>query len=132
MIGLDTNVLIRAIVDSDDPVQTGRARAYLAAHCTAQSPGYVDAVVLCETVWVLGGPLGYPRDAVFDLLDRLLNQKTIRVESADLALEALRTCRDSRLDFADVYIGLRNDRRGARPTVTFDKRAARLPWFKEI
>lgn len=132
MVGLDTNVLVRALVDADDPEQSHRARSYIAANCSPDVPGYVDAVVLCETVWVLSGPMKYQRELVLDVLDRLLNQRSMSVESRDLALQAVALCRSSKLDFADMFIALRNEKQGARPTVTFDRRAAGHPLFKEI
>lgn len=133
MQGLDTNVLIRALVEGDDPDQTRRARDHLKANCTAEQPAYVDAIVLCEAAWVLGGPFGYDRTAILLFLERLLNQRVIRVEAHDLAMAAVELCRTSGMDFADAFIGLRNKRAGADPTITFDRKAAaRSPLFRAL
>ena len=51
MIGVDTNVLVRYIVQ-DDPEQTDAAVRLIEDQCTAQSPGYVSVPVLMELVWV--------------------------------------------------------------------------------
>ena len=53
MIGLDTNVLVRYIVQ-DDPDQSAAAERLIEGRCTAQAPGYVSVsvLVLAELVWV--------------------------------------------------------------------------------
>ena len=53
MIGVDTNVLARYIVQ-DDPEQADAAVRLIEGRCTAQSPkSYVSIPVLMELVWVL-------------------------------------------------------------------------------
>ena len=44
MIGLDTNVLVRYIVQ-DDPEQGRAAGELIESQCTAQEPGYVSVPV---------------------------------------------------------------------------------------
>ncbi|MDE2906398.1 MAG: PIN domain-containing protein, partial [Acidobacteriota bacterium] len=51
MIALDTNVLVRYLVD-DDPEQAETARALLAS-VTPTRPGFVCREVMVELVWVL-------------------------------------------------------------------------------
>ncbi len=51
MIGLDTNVLVRFLVQ-DEPRQAARADS-LMAQLSPTSPGYLSTVVLVETYWVL-------------------------------------------------------------------------------
>ena len=52
MIGIDTNLLVRHLVQGD-PVQGPQATAWLDANCSRARPGHVDRVVLAELVWVL-------------------------------------------------------------------------------
>ena len=56
LIGLDTNVLLRLLVKDDIRQMETAARA-VAQRCTAESPGYVNQIVLCEVVWVLQAAL---------------------------------------------------------------------------
>jgi predicted nucleic acid-binding protein len=44
MIGIDTNVLIRYLVE-DDPKQTELARIFLSRMCTADDPGFINHAV---------------------------------------------------------------------------------------
>lgn len=125
MIGVDTNVLVRYIVQ-DDPVQAVAATELLEKACSAEAPGWVDGVVLCELVWVLESAYGYPRATVSDVLQTLLTSAELRVENPDLAWSALRGYRSGGAGYADRLIGLRNRQAGCEATVTFDKRAARI------
>jgi predicted nucleic-acid-binding protein len=49
MIALDTNVLVRFLVE-DDEAQTERAKAFVANAIEANDPCFISAVVLCELV----------------------------------------------------------------------------------
>lgn len=131
MLALDTNIVVRALVAGENPDQTRRARDYIARNCSPDRPAFIDAIVLCEVAWVLRGPFGYDRPSINHLLERLLHQRSIRVEDEGLAIRALAMSSDG-MDFADAFIGLRNQQRGAGPTATFDRKAARSPLFHAI
>jgi predicted nucleic-acid-binding protein len=60
VIGLDTNVLIRYIV-RDDLVQAEAATRLVESEWTADNPGLINPIVLCELVWVLTRGYGYDR-----------------------------------------------------------------------
>ena len=77
MIGLDTNILVRLIVE-DDPAQTRRAAEFLERRCSPQSPGFVNHVTLCEMVWVLGTRYGFDRASIAASVSGFL-------DSADMA-----------------------------------------------
>jgi predicted nucleic acid-binding protein len=47
VIGIDTNVLIRYIIQ-DNPLQSALATEFLEKNCTPEDPGYLHAIVLCE------------------------------------------------------------------------------------
>ncbi len=52
MTGIDTNVLVRYIVQ-DDPAQSALATTFIEKNCTAKKPGFINLIVLCELTWVL-------------------------------------------------------------------------------
>ena len=89
MIGLDTNVLVRYIVQ-DEPAQAARAEALIEAQCSADSPARVDAIVLCELVWVLESAYGCSRKVVSEVLRTILGSAELAVETPQLAWAALR------------------------------------------
>jgi predicted nucleic-acid-binding protein len=52
MIGLDTNVLVRYVAQ-DDSLQSPIAAEFIETVCSEKHPGFINHIVLCETVWVL-------------------------------------------------------------------------------
>ena len=123
MIGIDTNVLVRYIV-YDDPADARVATKIIERDCSADDPGYVSLVVLCELAWVLDRGYGYERAQVGQVIQGILSVVELEVESRDLAWAALRQFEARRADFADYVIGLVARKGGAATTVTFDRRAA--------
>ena len=131
MIGLDTNVLVRHLV-GDDPVQTPKARALLAARCTVDDPGYVNRIVLCELVWVLARGYRYDQRTIAGALGQLLNAAELQIEDREAAVDALAAYRGGQADFADCLMGLLNRAAGCERTMTFDRDAASLPEFAAV
>lgn len=123
VIGLDTNVLVRYIVQ-DDPKQSARAAALIESRCTLEDPGWVDSIALCELVWVLESAYGYRRSLVAGVLRQLLGTAELMVGAPDQAWAALRAYEGGDADFADYLMGLRNRANGCETTYTFDRRAA--------
>ncbi len=128
MIGLDTNVLVRYIVQ-DDPAQAASATELIETTCSSKSPGRVDPVVLCELVWVLERGYRYDRATVASVIRRILVVEELYVPEVDLAWRALRRYERGRAGFADYLIGIRNRVAGATVTYTFDKKAAESDLF---
>ena len=60
MIGFDTNVLARYVIQ-DDPEQAEAAVRLVENRCTAQSPGCVTVPVLVALVWVSTAAYHYER-----------------------------------------------------------------------
>ncbi len=131
MIGLDTNVLVRYITQ-DDARQAARAARVMEARCTTESPGWINAVVTCELVWVLEGAYGYSRATVARVLRQILGTAELLVESPQLVWVALRAYEKSGADFADYLIGAGNREAGCEATFTFDKRAAKSDWHELV
>ena len=124
MIGLDTNVLVRYIVQ-DDPGQAAAAERLIEGRCTAQAPGYVSILVLVELVWVLTSAYDYEKAAVIPVIRQLLRTAEFTVEDRPTVWAALREFESGGADFADYLIAHRNRAHGCKRTCTFDSRAAR-------
>jgi predicted nucleic-acid-binding protein len=124
MIGLDTNVLVRYVVQ-DDARQARLASKAIETHCSAEHPGFVALLVLVELVWVLDRGYGYSRAQVAAVLEGLVASAELLVEQPDLARTAIATYGSTGMDFADCLIGLVNRSRGCTTTLTFDRRAAK-------
>ena len=122
MIGVDTNILIRYLVQ-DDEVQS-LAAAKIVDGFTPEAPGFISQVVLVETVWVLTRAYKMSRDAIANIVETLLRARELVVERAEAGYLALVTYRSTKADFSDALIAQGGKLAGCRQTLTFDKRAA--------
>lgn len=123
MIGLDTNVILRYIMQ-DDPVQARQATALIES-LTADEPGFIPLIVLVEMVWVLFSAYRLNRHQVAQVLEQLAQLKEIRLDSTDLVLKALRIFKAGSADFSDCLIERIAANQGCQKTVTFDIAAAK-------
>lgn len=123
MIGLDTNVLVRYIMQ-DDPKQSLLATA-LVESLSADAPGFVTQVSVIELFWVLSSAYGLDRTQLVAALDGLLRSKEIVVESAEVLWKALRVFQANNADFADCLIERTAATAGCPRTMTFDRGAAK-------
>jgi predicted nucleic-acid-binding protein len=121
VIGLDTNVLVRYITQ-DEPEQSARATRLIETHCTAEQPGHVTLVVLCELVWVLCGAYRYDKSQALQVLEGLLHTAELAVEREDVAHQALADFRDGSADFADYVIVAANHAAGCDRTFSLDRK----------
>lgn len=127
MIGLDTNVLVRYIVQ-DDTDQAAHAGDLIEQRCTVTSPGWISSIVIRGLVWVFEGAYDYSRDVIASVLRQILVTAELSVDSPQLCWIALRAYEHSGADFADYLIGAGNREAGCETTFTFDKRAAHSDW----
>lgn len=125
MIALDTNVLVRFLVQ-DDVVQ-GRLAGEVMDRLTEVDPGFVAREVLIELVWVLERAYNYTRAEIAMALDGLLSSTELEIEAADDVGPSLERYRTEGFGFADLMIAAAAQRAGARELVTFDRKAAQLP-----
>ena len=123
MIGLDTNVLVRYIMQ-DDPRQSPKATRLIES-LTSDQPGFVPLVAVVELVWVLSSSYGLNRDQLVEALHLLLRSKEIVVDRADLVLQAQRRFARGGADFADCLIERIAHAHGCHATMTFDTGAAK-------
>ena len=129
MTGLDTNVLVRYVVQ-DEARQSAAATRLMEKTLSTENPGFVALVTLCELAWVLADCYHADRQRIRAVVEGLLGTKQILVESPELVWKALRAWQGSTADLSDALIGEIATARGAAKVVTFDKAAARLPTFE--
>jgi predicted nucleic-acid-binding protein len=103
VIALDTNVLVRFLVE-DDEAQTERVRAFLARTIEAGDRCFISDVVVCEIVWVLESRYKFDRLEISRALERLLHARHLAFASIDLLFRALVAYASRRGDFADYLI----------------------------
>ena len=87
MIGLDTNVLVRYLVE-DDARQTAQAAALIERAIADDESLYVSDVVVCETVWVLSVAYKVGRKKIAAVLRNLFRAPS-RLRGRDQLIRAL-------------------------------------------
>lgn len=129
MIGIDTNVLVRLIVN-DDPRQVAAASAFIREYCSSEDPGFVSNVVLAEIAWTLAAGYGYSRTQIADAIEQIMEIAQLQIDSSTDVAVALRLYRAGPADFADCLVSQTNLSAGCLQTITFDRKAGKLPGFK--
>ena len=124
MIGLDTNVLVRFLVQ-DDADQARRA-AECIARLTEAEPGFVAREVVLELVWVLAKAYQYNRAQIVSALQGLMAAVEIEIEDSAVMGAVVELYANQGYDFADLMIRQVGVVRGVSSMVTFDEQAAQL------
>ncbi len=127
MLGIDTNVLVRFLVQ-DDPEQFARAQKLF----RREVPIFVSHLVLMETEWVLRSRYKLTKAEIHDAFSELLSVVELSVEEEPSVEEALYVWRDSTAQFADCLIGAHNRARNCTATASFDSNALKLPGFVAV
>ena len=120
MIALDTNVLVRFLVE-DDEAQTAKAAALIEHTIDSGDALFVADVVLCETVWVLAGSYHVSRVEITKTLRDLLRAKHLIFAASDQLARALDAFAEGRGDFADYVIREHARAADCEAVATFDR-----------
>jgi predicted nucleic-acid-binding protein len=129
MIGIDTNIVVRLIVD-DEPKQAVAARDFIRDRCTPDDPGYISNIVLAEVAWILARGYGYSRNDIADAIERVMETAQLQIESSSDVAAALADYRRGPAGFTDCLIGHLNRTAECTHTITFDRKAAKLAAFE--
>ena len=96
MIALDTNIVLRALIDDEDEDQSATAAALVARqHC------FVPLTVVLEVEWIMRGVMQLPRAVVAEGIALLVSVENIVVEKVD-AVEAALEWFLGGMDFPDA------------------------------
>ena len=120
MIALDTNVLVRLVLQ-DDETQARAAERLVVRARREQTHLFVADVVWCELVWVLTRRAGLSRDDIAAALDQLLRTELIVVAAAAVIERSLAAYRKGKGDFADYLVREQARAIDAGDVVTFDR-----------
>ena len=118
MIGLDTNILTRYLVQ-DDPVQSPKATACIESF-TPERRGYISLTSLVELMWVLRSLYDLDKEGLLRVLDNLLRTRTLALEQSATIWKAVNLYRTARADFEDCLIVCSCHAAECDETLTFD------------
>lgn len=123
MTGLDTNVLVRYIMQDD--IKQSALATRLIESLSADAPGFVPLVSVVELGWVLTSAYELERSQLIEAFEALLRTKELVVESAEVVWKALRMVQSSNADLADCLVSCSAVAAGCAKTMTFDRGAVK-------
>ena len=129
MIGLDTNVIVRYLVQ-DDPEQAAVASHVFEDVLSTGNRGFVSSVVLCEVVWVLKRGYKVRKPGLCRVLRGLLAAEELELEHRDLVSKAVDRFESGKADFSDYLVGECAREAGAPATLSFDEAACFCDLFE--
>ncbi len=125
MAALDTNVLVRFLVQ-DDARQGAAAHRLIRGAVDAGGALFVPVTVVLELEWVLRSSFRFDKSGVLQALFGLLGSFELVFESEGAVEAALGHYADSTADFADCLHAALALMAGEQPSWTFDKAVAKV------
>ena len=125
MAALDTNVLVRFLVQ-DDAAQLAVARRLIRKAVNAGETLFVPITVALELEWVLRSNFGFGKPAVMQTLSLLLSSVELAFESEGALEVALALYGQGAADFSDCLHAALASSAGESPLWTFDKAASKV------
>lgn len=130
MIGLDTNLVVRWLVeDPGAPQQNEIARRTLAE---AEDGIFLHDIVLAESAWVMSALMRMPRAAIARVFLDILDHPKVSVARPGPTRAALIAYETGGPGLSDQLIGHLNHAAGCRTTLTFDKQAGSQSHFTPV
>lgn len=129
MIGLDSNILVRYLTQ-DDPAQSATATQVIERGLNIANPGFVSVVTMAEVVWVLDRAYSFTDSEIAAAIEGMLQIEVLVIENEKEIFAAMVALKQGKGAFADALIAELGARAGCSHTLTFDKKALRLPAFK--
>ena len=126
MPGLDTNVLVRWLVDDD----TRQSALVMTLFQSARARGerlFVPTTVVLELEWVLRSRYEFDKSTVLLTFNALLETEELDFQSEQALELALHLFRQGNAEFADCLHAGECGSADRSPMLSFDAKAARLP-----
>ncbi|NMG22197.1 PIN domain-containing protein [Brasilonema bromeliae] len=125
MNGLDTNVLVRYLVQDD--IEQGRLAAeYIKQVKASGQTCFINNIVLCELVWVLKSSYKLGRSEIIDVLEKILRTDVFDFENRETAWLSVQDMKKGKADFSDYLIVKLNKQASCSETATFDTKLQKV------
>ena len=125
MIGLDTNVVLRLLLN-DDPKQRLRAASAIAQAKKSDITVTITLAVVLELEWVLRSSAKMGKAQILSVFNLLLESYDIEIDNEKVLEQALHIYDGSAADFAECLFLAQYQRMGCHTMLTFDNKAARM------
>jgi len=83
-------------------------------------------------MWVLKSAYDVPRDDILGALDELLSMAALEFQNAVVVRDFIGSAQNNTYDLADLLISHVARGNGCDTTLTFDKKAAKAPYFTKL
>jgi predicted nucleic-acid-binding protein len=120
VIALDTNVLVRFLVE-DDPKQSAAAASLISRVIAGGETFFVSDIVVCEMVWVMSVSYDIGRKEIAGALRNLLRARHVTFRAVDQLIRALEAYEAGKGDFADYLIREHARAANCDQVATFDR-----------
>ena len=130
-VAVDTNVVMRFLVRDDEKQWQTVCHLFQRIEQEGRSI-FVSNPVVLEIFWVLEKNYAHTRGKILDTLQMLFETPIIEWESETLVDRFLELARRDKVDLSDLLIALVAEEHGSAKCLTFDKAAAKLPYFEMI
>jgi len=129
MIAVDTNIIVRFLV-RDDERQARAALKRLKQAETQRERLKVPLLVVLEVIWVLESAYDKTRSEILDSIQDMRQMPVFEFEADSVIEGLLNDGPQYRADLADILIARSATASGCDGGITFDKQAAKLPFFR--
>ena len=118
---VDTSVILRILI-KDDELKARAAVNLLKSAGEKDLVLYLLPVAVLETVWVLEKVYSFPRKAVREVVEAILNTPALRVEREAVFRKALKAYEEKNIKFADAVMGFWGLDQGYPIVFTYDEK----------
>jgi len=118
---VDTSVILRILI-KDDALKARAAVNLLQSAGEKDLVLYLLPVAVLETVWVLEKVYAFPRKAVREVVEAILNTPALRVEKEAVFRKALKAYEEKNIKFADAVMGFWGLDQGYPIVFTYDEK----------
>jgi len=118
---IDTSAVLRLLVQDDDL----KAKAVENLIRTAPEIGlalHVIPITILEIVWVLEKVYKYPKKAIRELAEAIINTPQLKVEMGPVFLNALKVYEEKNVKFADAVMAFWGMDKGITKAYTYDEK----------
>ena len=119
MIAIDTNVLVRYLVN-DEPRQSRLAKDLVESALADSDRVWVGTVVLVETLWALERAYSFNKTELISVLEDLMAYGVFALEDSGAATDALESYRHGKADFSDYLFAWKSLASAKSKLYTFD------------
>ena len=118
---VDTSVILRILI-KDDELKAKASVNLLKSAGERDLILYLLPVAVLETVWVLEKVYAFPRKAVREVVEAILNTPELKVEQEAVFRKALKTYAEKNTKFADAVMGYWGLDKGYGTVFTYDEK----------